>query len=655
MLKYVFLLLIVLSQVAINAQTPFNCNGRMFRVIEKNNATTLQEIILNGQRPQFIELQSYKEIRINGIAYNQIDNFIYGVVLDEPYALCRIDGNHQLEVLTDLPLPTELSFVAGDISPDGRYLVLLGFGIQEKRNILAKVDLQSPTYETSIYPISALSDVGILCADIAFHPTSNVLYGFDHREGRLITIDIDAMKIDNISFPILDNFSGNVPSLFFDHRGNLYGIGSRSKHFNDKYFVNFDINTGRAKLVQSIAPETFQDACSCPVVVDVLNKAKQRKGFLCSQIDFELTLINQTGETLKELTFKNNFPPDTRIIRVSALPFGGNLTWDDNSMLIEQLTLPHGRFSFEITLEFTAMEVAQFSNQATLSGVDIETLLGQPIIQSDDPETLTIDDPTNFSVDHLEVAFEQAEYYICNEEIVTLSPDFQQDVIRYKWSNGSTNATLQVQEAGIYDVTLTTACEQAIGSIEVIANDISLDLGDDEVIEKGETIKLTPNIYSDVPIQSYQWRDSEGLNINCFDCSDMLFRPKLEMNYSLTIRDEVGCTAQDQIAVELKSFAVFAPTAFSPNGDKNNEVFFLQSSVNYDIELFQIFDRWGGILFQQIEGLTNDEAYGWNGRHKNGKILPGVYLWQAKVLNKQNKVEYLKGELLLVLHKEQEF
>ena len=67
--------------------------------------------------------------------------------------LCRIDANFNLEVLQTLPLPTDLVFVSGDISPDEQHLVLFGFGNTNAENIFALVDVQNGDYETQILPL----------------------------------------------------------------------------------------------------------------------------------------------------------------------------------------------------------------------------------------------------------------------------------------------------------------------------------------------------------------------------------------------------------------------------------------------------------------------------------------------------------------------
>lgn len=266
---------LLLISPQMSGQTPFDCNGRMYRVLEEQGGTTFQEvhIDLDTEEAEFEDRHFYNGLRINGIAYRPADNLIYGVLLEEPYVLCRIDANYQLKRLANLPLPTNLLFVSGDISPDERYLVLLGFSPEEDGNLLALVDLTAPNYSTTIIPAGRTNpNAKVQCADIAFHPTLNQLFGFEHSERRLITIDIGTGLIDNTSYPSVDIIRGNMPTIFFDAFGNLFGVGASEGTFSNRNLYRFDTETGSANLFQEMGFERNQDGCSCPFKVDLLNR-----------------------------------------------------------------------------------------------------------------------------------------------------------------------------------------------------------------------------------------------------------------------------------------------------------------------------------------------------------------------------------------------
>ncbi len=92
------------------------------------------------------------------------------------------------------------------------------------------------------------------------------------------------------------------------------------------------------------------------------------------------------------------------------------------------------------------------------------------------------------------------------------------------------------------------------------------------------------------------------------------------------------------------------PNAFTPNGDGNNDVFLiicdsdLKSWIQNDF-LMQIYDKWGGLVFQ-----TKNPDPGWDGTSSGKKCPAGVYTYLIKYhdpLN-GNKQKSLRGNVLLL-------
>ena len=108
-----------------------------------------------------------------------------------------------------------------------------------------------------------------------------------------------------------------------------------------------------------------------------------------------------------------------------------------------------------------------------------------------------------------------------------------------------------------------------------------------------------------------------------------------------------GCrdTISKSVYIEPQ-FTVFVPNAFTPNRDKKNDVF-IPVGIGMDAEryLFQIFDRWGNLVFQ-----TTDPTEGWTGLTTNGVeyFAEDVYIWKLETYDLNgNKIDR-KGRLTLV-------
>ena len=119
-------------------------------------------------------------------------------------------------------------------------------------------------------------------------------------------------------------------------------------------------------------------------------------------------------------------------------------------------------------------------------------------------------------------------------------------------------------------------------------------------------------------------------------------------NVYLIVKNEFGCidSAQNQIEVQ-SSLTVYVPNTFTPNGDENNQLFFpVFSGSNLDRKSysFQIFNRWGELVFQ-----TKDLLEGWDGLINGIPCTQGTYSWKIQYKEiKDSEVKHLIGHVNLV-------
>lgn len=111
--------------------------------------------------------------------------------------------------------------------------------------------------------------------------------------------------------------------------------------------------------------------------------------------------------------------------------------------------------------------------------------------------------------------------------------------------------------------------------------------------------------------------------------------------YDSTFVNVVDCDTLDIVKGDFAS--VWAPNAFSPNGDVKNETFAVQISeyvTDYEIT---IFNRLGDRLFQ-----SKDVANPWDGTNYNGdKVDGGVYVYHIRYANQYNEYFDKYGYVLL--------
>jgi gliding motility-associated-like protein len=89
------------------------------------------------------------------------------------------------------------------------------------------------------------------------------------------------------------------------------------------------------------------------------------------------------------------------------------------------------------------------------------------------------------------------------------------------------------------------------------------------------------------------------------------------------------------------------PTAFSPNGDGNNDRFYVRGGGIEKSDL-KIFNRWGQLVFESVDAPANEEAYGWDGTYKGKDQEMEVYAYVLNVTYIDGTTAQRKGNVTLL-------
>lgn len=160
------------------------------------------------------------------------------------------------------------------------------------------------------------------------------------------------------------------------------------------------------------------------------------------------------------------------------------------------------------------------------------------------------------------------------------------------------------------------------------------------VLTKGQSVLL------DVPVSgavtSYTWSPATGLSDPT--AAMPIASPVQTTHYTLIAATQAGCADTSEIIVEAQ-MAMGIPSAFSPNGDGKNDIFYVVGGVyGCMVKDLTVFDRWGSCVFQVHNAPTNDPAYGWTG---NGAPA-GAYVYFIRLTVPGSKDQLYRGTLMLV-------
>lgn len=204
----------------------------------------------------------------------------------------------------------------------------------------------------------------------------------------------------------------------------------------------------------------------------------------------------------------------------------------------------------------------------------------------------------------------------------------------FTWQDGSDMDSLQVSVPGIYWVLTTEPCGSRTDTFIVTEENLTLFLGNDTTICKGDVLTLSIPFDAD----SYLWQDGSTL-------------PTYKVNkagkYRLVINLD-GCAAEDEIEIMEKNCSCepMLPNAFSPNGDGLNDYYYPIFPANcnpYNYTL-NIFNRWGERVFS-----TASLNRKWDGYYKGRPAETGVYMYELSYHDQQNnRRQSVKGDFTLL-------
>ena len=206
----------------------------------------------------------------------------------------------------------------------------------------------------------------------------------------------------------------------------------------------------------------------------------------------------------------------------------------------------------------------------------------------------------------------------------------------YLWNNGSTEPTNFITTEGSYWVELKDKCNTFRDSIRVdVLQPPQFNLGqNDTTLCFGNILLL--NAASDAA--EYKWQDGS---------TNPIFEVQQSGKYYVNVSNRCGSSREIiDVLYEDCSCSVFAPSAFTPNGDALNSTF----KIVYDCQFLEfelkVFNKWGELVYN-----TTNPAASWDGT-LNGSFLPaGTYIYelQYKALNNIETIRSTRRGIISML------
>jgi gliding motility-associated-like protein len=212
-----------------------------------------------------------------------------------------------------------------------------------------------------------------------------------------------------------------------------------------------------------------------------------------------------------------------------------------------------------------------------------------------------------------------------------------------------TNPVFQNLSAATYNLIIEDAngCQWQNQATIGEAENLNIIVSDDENLNLGDSIRLQVLINAST-VDSIIW--TPAATLSCTNCETPIAKPLESTTYRVKVMANDGCIAEESVTLTVnRPEKIFLPNVFSPNNDGENDFFYpFAGSDVAQIKSFRIFDRYGGLVFEQTDFQPNNPNLGWDGSKQNQPLNAGVFVWMIEVEFIDGQVDMKQGDVVIL-------
>ena len=172
-----------------------------------------------------------------------------------------------------------------------------------------------------------------------------------------------------------------------------------------------------------------------------------------------------------------------------------------------------------------------------------------------------------------------------------------------------------------------TACLDDSIAKNIVVEKLNIQALADATVDEGKSFQLNVTgggshfLWSPVT-----WLSNPGI-------ANPVTTPYGDVVYKVSMVNDAGCTATDSIFIKVNAINdIYVPSAFTPNHDNLNDVLKPYMGIQFTLQSFDIYNRWGRLIFR-----TGNKGEGWDGTINSVPQSNGVYVWILKAQGMDGK------------------
>jgi gliding motility-associated-like protein len=244
----------------------------------------------------------------------------------------------------------------------------------------------------------------------------------------------------------------------------------------------------------------------------------------------------------------------------------------------------------------------------------------------------------------------------CQRDTLTISHNGANNVNFWSWTfnNGTPQSgqiqTLIVPATSTNNISLLVSngtCTDTTSSVLIFNNEVKADFTMVPFICPEDKLSVVNTTNGQV--DSWKWNFDVIASSILKDPAPVQF-PTLNREAYYTVKlvaynNALGCADSIRKTLTvLDHCRIAVPTAFTPNNDGRNDLFWPHNALKADNLEFSVYNRWGQLVFQSRNWRDK-----WDGNLKGQPQQAGVYVWMLRYVHRETKKEvFNKGTVMLI-------
>jgi len=220
--------------------------------------------------------------------------------------------------------------------------------------------------------------------------------------------------------------------------------------------------------------------------------------------------------------------------------------------------------------------------------------------------------------------------------------------LQYFWDFGDGNTSTDKDPIHVYNnsgnfpVKLRVSFGQSCAGDSIIKTinlqQLSIQVPPSQTIDAGQSFQL----YVNGSANHYQWSPSTWLSDSTI--SNPVATPRADIVYTVTASNDAGCIDIDSVFIKVNPVdGIYVPSGFTPNHDGKNDLIRPTLGLNYTLQEFSIYNRWGQKVYS-----TTEKDKGWDGIYNGQLQNSGAYVWVISVKDLQGRIMKARGNFVLI-------